>query len=42
VSENKDMCEIINKMKIILTTANTRGSGTKDPIKLYIGDILGN
>ncbi len=24
-------------MKIILTTANTRGSGTKDPIKLYVG-----
>ncbi|MGC9778242.1 MAG: hypothetical protein HZR80_03270 [Candidatus Heimdallarchaeota archaeon] len=36
--EDEDMCEIINNMKVTITTANERGSGTDDPIKLYIGE----
>ena len=36
--ETKDKCEIINKIKLTITTSNKRGSGTDDPIKLYIGE----
>ncbi len=38
MSEDEDMCEIINKMKVTITTADERGSGTDDPIKLYVGE----
>ncbi|MBN1331237.1 MAG: hypothetical protein JXA54_17345 [Candidatus Heimdallarchaeota archaeon] len=38
MSEDTDMCEIINQMKVTITTSNKRGSGTDDPIKLYVGD----
>ncbi|NHJ48093.1 MAG: hypothetical protein FK733_09925 [Asgard group archaeon] len=38
MEETEDVCEIISKMKIIVTTAKDRKSGTDDPIKLYIGE----
>jgi hypothetical protein len=38
VEETEDVCEIISKMKIKVTTAKDRKSGTDDPIKLYIGE----
>lgn len=38
MSEDVDMCEIIHKMKVTVTTDNKRGSGTDDPIKLYVGE----
>ena len=38
MSEDTDMCEIINQMKVTITTSNKRGSGTDDPIRLYIGE----
>lgn len=38
MSEDEDMCEVINEMSITITTANERGSGTDDPIKLFIGE----
>jgi hypothetical protein len=40
MSEDDDMCEIIHKMKVTVTTDNKRGSGTDDPIKLYIGEHI--
>lgn len=36
--ENEETCEIISKMKVTVTTAKDRKSGTDDPIKLYIGE----
>jgi len=38
MTEDEDTCEIISKMRVTVTTANERKSGTDDPIKLYIGE----
>ncbi|MFW9922264.1 MAG: PLAT/LH2 domain-containing protein [Candidatus Thorarchaeota archaeon] len=38
MSDSEDQCEIINSMKLIITTGKKWGSATDDPVKLYIGE----
>lgn len=38
MTDNEDACEIINKMKLTMTTGKKWGSSTDDPIRLNIGE----